>query len=577
VPFIIEYYTIMKVIQNSLLIICSFCALTARGQKIDHANELYKNGFYAAAIPAYESFLKRQNNPIATSRLADCYRILNKADKAASTYAKMVADSTAQAKDIFNYGDVLMLLGKYDSAKMYFQKYIELNPNDARGLQSLKASEDAPTIKPFFTDIKLEPFSQNTEADENAPFFFKNKLLFATDRNSGFNVLKEKNNTTGRDYITIWAADKISDSTYAKPSSFSTKLNNVNENTGSVSFTADNKEMFFCRNSDMPDKGNSFNMQIFSAESKDGEKWGNIEKMPFCSNELNYFYPSVSPDGKSLFFVSDKGGGSGGLDIYISNRTKKGWSKPENLGTNVNTTAHEGFPYAAADGKLYFCSKGHIGFGGFDIFVTNKDSIGQWATPINLGTPINSAYDDISLSFADAAHGAFASPRSGRGDDIFFFSLPLKDSVQLASVNGSEDSKFVRDSNFTANTAYLDSLASSLNRKLNLRKGKTFKLESIVFDPETALIKPSVRDELDKLADVLSMHRKMIFEIGFHTDMSEEKQEDGKPISKKLAQERAEAIVNHLIEKGINKKRIVAKGHANTQKRGAELKIKDLK
>ena len=564
----------MKSTQFSLTILCFFCAFTVRGQKIDYANNLYKNGFYAAAIPAYESFLKKQTNPIAYSHLADCYRILNQAQKAAATYAKMVADSTAKAKDIFNYGDVMMLLGKYDSAKYFFQKYIELNPNDVRGLQSLKASEDAPKIQPFFTDIAIQPFSQNTEADENAPIFFKKKLLFATDRHKGFNPLKEKNNTTGREYISVWSADKINDSTYAEPVSFSAKLNKLNENTGSVSFTADNKEMFFCRNSDMPDKGNTYNMQIFSAESKDGEKWGNVEKMPFCSNELNYFYPSVSPDGKYLFFVSDKGGGSGGLDIYVSKRTKNGWSKPENLGTNVNTSGHEGFPYAAADGKLYFCSKGHIGFGGFDIFVTSKDSTGNWVIPTNLGTPINSAYDDISLSFADSTHGAFASPRGGRGDDIFFFTLPVKekqtvDNPPSNDIQGEkEDSKFVKDLKSTSNSAYLDTLASALTRKHNLRKGKIFTLEGIAFDSATLILKPSMHDELDKLADILSLHRNIIFEIGVHTEGGD---------SKTFTQERANAIVKYLIEKGINEKRITAKGYNNTQKNGVDLKIKDLK
>lgn len=575
-PEFIEFYTTMKFTYILLCLVFFFNASLVRGQKVDHAHNLYKNGFYAAAIPEYESFLKKKVNPTAKSRLADCYRMLNQAEKASATYNQMVTDSTAKAQDIFNYGDVLMMLGKYDSAKYYFQKYIDLNPNDTRGLQSLKASEDAPTIQPFFTDIALQPFSQNTEADENAPTFFKKKLLFATDRKKGFKVLKEKNQTTGREYITVWSSDKINDSTFAKPRSFSAKLNKLNENTGSVSFTADNKEMFFCRNSDMPDKSETYNMQIFSAESTDGEKWRNVEKMPFCSNELNYFYPSVSPDGKYLFFVSDKGGGSGGLDIYLSKRTKKGWSKPENLGTNVNTPAHEGFPYAASDGKLYFCSKGHTGFGGFDIFVSSKDSAtGKWIKPINLGTPINSAYDDISLSFADSTHGAFASPRGGRGDDIFFFSLPTKEKETVDNLPSTEtedekeDSKFVKDLNITSNTAYLDTLASALSRKKNLRKGKIFTLEGLSFDSATLILKPLMSEELDKLADILSLHRHIIFEIGVHTE--------GGVDAKMNAQTGAMAIVKYLIEKGINAKRITAKGYNNTQKNSVELKIKDLK
>ena len=305
-PSFHEFYTTMTFKRFIFSVLLVINTLFAFGQKLEHAHSLYKQRLYAKAIPEYESILKKKTDPIATSRLADCYRILNQATKAASIYAQMIADSTAKDKDVFNYADVMMMLGKYDSAQFYFKKYIELNPGDERGEQSLKACIDAPSIKPFYSNITTNPFPQNSDADENAPVFFKNKLIFATDRKQGFNALKQANMTTGREYITLWSSDKITDSVYAKPRSFSAKLNNVNENTANISFTADNKEMFFCRNSNVSDKGGTYNMQIFSAESKDGEKWRNIEKLPFCSNELNYFYPSVSPDGKYLFFVSTK-------------------------------------------------------------------------------------------------------------------------------------------------------------------------------------------------------------------------------------------------------------------------------
>ena len=575
-----------------LYIVLSFSVLTASGQKLEHAHNLYKKGFYAVAIPEYESFLKKKANPTVKSRLADCYRILNQANKAATIYSQMVVDSTAKAKDIFNYGDVMMMLGKYDSAKYYFKKYIELNPDDERGLQSLKASEDAPTIQPFYKAVNTIPFPQNTEADENAPVFYKHKLLFASDRKQGFKLLKQKNKTTGREYITLWSSDKIKDSVYKKPISFSSKLNNINQNTGSASFTADEKEMFFCRNSDVPDKTNTYNMQIFSAESAGGEKWYNIEKMPFCSNEINYFYPSVSPDGKYLFFVSDKGGGFGGLDIYVSKRTKKGWSKPENLGNNVNTAAHEGFPYADAQGKLYFCSKGHTGFGGFDIFVTQQDSItGAWLKPTNLGTPINSAYDDISLTFSDSTHGAFASPRSGRGDDIFFFSLnqdadtssKKQESKQGkfltfyndAPSNDEDDMKYVQELPEGLNSihyTYLDTIATTLNRKKSLRKGKIFPLEDINFDSTYTAITPLMSEELDKLAGVISLHRNIIFEIAVHTTPDKG--------NKETTQKQAEAIVQYLIQQGINPKRLFPKGYGSLKQlpdKRIELKIKEMK
>jgi hypothetical protein len=108
----------------------------------------------------------------------------------------------------------------------------------------------------------------------------------------------------------------------------------------------------------------------------------------------------------------------------VSERKGGEWGKPENLGPAVNTTANEGFPFMALDGKLYFCSKGHPGYGGFDIFVTYKDENGAWQPATNLGKPINSPLDDISIYLAaDQRSGYFTSSRSGGDDDIYLFKV----------------------------------------------------------------------------------------------------------------------------------------------------------
>ena len=128
---------------------------------------------------------------------------------------------------------------------------------------------------------------------------------------------------------------------------------------------------------------------------------------------------------ENAFLVAERGGGMGGLDLYVASKTKKGWSRLENLGDKVNTAAHEGFPFAASNNKLYFCSKGHPGYGGYDIFVTEQDTAtGEWKIPKNIGLPFNSPYDDISICFdATNSRGAFTSTRGLRGDDLFLFTI----------------------------------------------------------------------------------------------------------------------------------------------------------
>ncbi len=417
----------MIVFKLRILICFTFLTTLLRGQNLDRANELFKNGGYAEAIPIYEAFLaKKPNNTAARGKLANCYRILSRPEKAAPLMANIVEDDNARPDDFLQYGETLMMLGQYDEAKFYFKKYNKLQPKNERGKLLLDNVDKVKTLKPLFKDVEVFPFTQNSDGDDNAPIMFRKGIAFASDRHPGFNILKEKNPTTGRDYVTVYYAERTGDTSFAEPREISAKLTEINRNTSNISFTADGKRAYFCRNGSKPGRNGTYNMQIFTAETEDGTSFHNIEMLSFCTPENNYVYPSISPDGKRLFYTAERSDGFGGLDIYVVTKTKKGWTKSENLGKNVNTAANEGFPYAAADGKLYFCSKGHPSYGGYDIFVTQEDSTGshEWQTPVNVGAPINSPYDDISICFdKDGVGGAFTSMRGGRGDDIFLFKM----------------------------------------------------------------------------------------------------------------------------------------------------------
>ena len=416
----------MIVFKYKLLICFTFFITLLRGQNIDRANDLFKNGAYAEAIPIYEAFLsKKPNNTAAKTKLANCYRILSRPDKAAPLLASIVEDDNVRPDDFLHYGETLMMLGQYDEAKYYFKQYCKLQPENERGKLLLDNVDKVKKLKPLYKDVAIFPFPQNSDSDDNAPVMFGKGMAFASDRKAKFNILKEKNPTTGRDYVTIYYAERKGDTAFTEPRELSAKLSEINRNTSNISFTADGKRVYFCRNGSKPGRNGTYNMQIFTAETEDGLSFSNIEMLPFCTSENNYVYPAISPDGKRLFYTAQRSDGFGGLDIYVVTKTKKGWTKSENLGNKVNTADNEGFPFAAADGKLYFCSKGHPSYGGYDIFVTQEDSTThEWQTPVNVGTPMNSPYDDISICFdKDGLSGAFTSMRSGRGDDIFLFKM----------------------------------------------------------------------------------------------------------------------------------------------------------
>ncbi len=414
--------------------------IVLNAQNIERANDLYKNGGFAEAIPIYEAALaKKPNSPAIKVKLANCHRILSHPAQAAKLFSEIVETKEAKPIDFMHYGETLMMLEKYDSAKILFRKFTDLKPDDERGLLLLRNVDKVKTLRPLFGGVTVFPFLHNSDADDNAPVWTPRGIVFASDRALGFKLLKEKNPATGRDYTGIYLAERINDTTFNAPKEFSSKLSELNRNTSNATFTADGQRVYFCQNGNTPSKAGAYNMQVFTAETT-GAGWKNVELMPFCTPENNYMYPSVSPDGQRLFLVAERGGGMGGLDLYVANKTKKGWSRLENLGDRVNTPAHEGFPFAAAGGKLYFCSKGHAGYGGYDIFVTEQDTItGEWRMPKNIGAPFNSPYDDISICFdLTNQHGAFTSTRGGRGDDLFLFSIDAelaRRQAELAATN----------------------------------------------------------------------------------------------------------------------------------------------
>ncbi len=434
----------MTVTKFSILIFSLFSFASLEAQNVDRANDLYKNGGFAEAIPIYEAALaKKPNSMLLKVKLANCHRILSHPAQAARLFADIVASKDAKPIDFMHFGETLMMLEKYDSAKILFRKFTDLKPDDERGLLLLRNVDKVKTLRPLFGGVTVFPFLHNADADDNAPVWSPYGIVFASDRPSPFKLLKEKNPATGRDYTNIYLAERINDTTFSAPKELSSKLSELNRNTSNATFTADGQRVYFCQNGNTPSKAGAYNMQIFTAETTDktGSTWKNVEPMPFCTPENNYMYPSVSPDGKRLFLVAQRGDGLGGLDLYVASKTKKGWSRLENLGNKVNTAAHEGFPFAASDSKLYFCSKGHAGYGGYDIFVTEQDTAtGEWRSPKNVGLPFNSPYDDISICFdATNLHGAFTSTRGGRGDDLFLFSIDLalaaRQRAELAAAN----------------------------------------------------------------------------------------------------------------------------------------------
>lgn len=263
----------------------------------------------------------------------------------------------------------------------------------------------------------------NTPEREFSPMFYQNGLVFVSSRNKQGPIDEE----LGETFFDVYFSELDPNGMPLKPRPFSIEINSqVHE--GPMAFNRKGDHIYFTRSATNPRLSKSGKPRTFLQiyEATKGEfDWENVKPMPFNGN-YNCMDPSLTPDGTKLFFAASMPGGFGGTDIYYVEKQDKGWSKPVNLGEEINTEKNEAFPFFHENGILYFTSDGHQGYGGIDIFKIDL-STQPWGKVINIGKPFNSAKDDLGFIInAEGSRGFFASNRDGGvgKDDIFYFETP---------------------------------------------------------------------------------------------------------------------------------------------------------
>jgi len=260
---------------------------------------------------------------------------------------------------------------------------------------------------------------------------------------------------------------------------------------------------------------------------------------------------SLSPDGNYLYFISDRPGGMGGKDIWMSQKEHNDtWTNPINLSA-INTPYDEEGVFIHPDGKtLYFSSEGHNTMGGYDIFRTEYDGK-TWSKPINLGYPINTADDDLCIVFASSGQRAyFSSSRQGTiGDQDIYIINFLKEKPLLIS----EENEYVSRQNQPIKS--LDTINQSIIKESeNLKNGIV--LNNIFFNYNKATLRPESKTELENLIKLMNDNPNIKIEISGHTDNI-----GSAAYNQKLSESRAKAVVDYLIEHGIERSRLSYRGY----------------
>jgi peptidoglycan-associated lipoprotein len=402
-----------------LVILLSACSADKKAMKA------FRYGKYQTAIELYQ---KQLSDPSKSGRanyfIAESYRLSNRIKESEPFYEKAGGRGVDKDTIKFYYAQALKANGKYDAARAQLEELANTAADEkmkdrARGaIDGLAYLQNLETKPNYYRIKNLELV--NTPSAEYSPVFLNNELYFTSSRGNG--KIYEATGTPFTDLYKVTSRGANVD--VATLAALPEGINTDNINDGCITFSPDGKIMVFAKGNTGKRKGGN-DVDLYISRFRNGV-WG--EPLPLNINDPEAWdsSPAFSPDGRTLYFASNRRGrgrdrtGYGGTDLYSAQMDGRGrFSRVKNLGPEINTPGNELFPYVAEDLKLYFASDGHAGYGGLDLFVVKRQN-GRTAIE-NLGQPVNSNGDDFGMFLFRADRGFFTSNREGgKGDDDIY-------------------------------------------------------------------------------------------------------------------------------------------------------------
>ncbi|MDI1316781.1 OmpA family protein [Flavobacterium sp.] len=407
---------------KNLYIVLSFVAIsltvTAQNKSTKAADKLFARFEYVDAAKEYLKLVENdKSDPYVYKQLAESYYNVFNTTEAAKWYAKST-ETSQDAETYYRYAQMLKANGKYEEANKQMKKFATAAPNDQRA----KAFNENPNYIPrLLGKEKLYNVTSSDMSSDKSDFgaiLYDNTLYFASARNGA----RKTYGWTDEPYLDIYKADYNSDGTITN----AVPVRDLNSkwHDGPITISADGNTAYFAsesykeKESEKDKKANAKFSQVYLFKTtKNGDKWGNVIEVTFNDKTFSNSNPSLTRDGKTLYFSSDRPGSVGGVDIWkVAINDDGTYGEPQNLGSKVNTEGNESFPFISDDGKiLFFASSGKQGFGGLDVF--QIDLAGGEAN--NLGKPVNTEKDDFAFTFNSIKGVGFLSSNRNGNDDIF--------------------------------------------------------------------------------------------------------------------------------------------------------------
>lgn len=376
----------------------------------------------------------------------------------------------------------------------------------------IKNSKDRFTVK----HLKI-----NSEHQDFGCAFFKDKVVFATT-NTNFSPIKRTWKVNKLPFLDLYYADISESRELVNIRRFPNKTN-PKYNEGPATFNKAGDFMIFTTNRpEISKKDTLVRLEMYSSLF-DGKTWSEPRALPFNNKNYSVGQGCLSPDGNTLWFVSDMPGGQGGTDIYVSEMDGNRWSEPKNAGATVNTPQNEMFPFVHPDGLLFFASNGHRGFGALDVFVMRINRGELSGTPKNLGNSLNSEADDFAFIIdAEQKYGYLSSDRKkGKGnDDIYGIEMhaPINVSVILAGTAKDPSGKLLPETDVSIYDS-ADKLVAKTKTGENgkfeaeLLRNENYRIEGKKIDYESAQENLSTHEDKEEYFVDLVLEKKFTAEI----------------------------------------------------------------
>lgn len=398
--------------------------LNAQVGVIKKANKDYENYSYETAIERFESVTVKSTD--VNRKLADCYFNVGDLSKSEEYYAEVVKADDFNSIDYYNYSTVLLMNKKYDEAENWLGKFNQIVASDSRGEAYVNSPDFHKDLQKDKGRFVISNLNINSDLSDFGASYYKENVVFASSREKRLTIRRVWN-WNQLPFLNLYIADVKNENEVSNLREFEAEINKK-YHEGPASFNKAGDFVVFTRNNyNEKDTTGVVRLELYSM-SYEADKWSQPKAFPFNNRNYSVGHPSLTQDGKTMYFASDMPGGLGGVDIYITELLEDGsWTQPVNLGSTVNTEGDEMFPFVhEEENMMFFASNGQVGLGGLDIFIIQLKSGETTGKIENLGAPVNTNMDDFALILDfNQKSGYFSSNREGgKGDDdIYSFKL----------------------------------------------------------------------------------------------------------------------------------------------------------